>query len=121
MDKDFKELQDFFVGTLLSDWDPFSICRIPVQVSSQQQQVLVQAHVPGYKRDELLIDVQGSRLIITGDSKTPDAFKCPKFEKRIRLGADIDPSKVTAKLEDGILSVTLGKEALLNAKRIKID
>jgi HSP20 family protein len=93
---------------------------------------LVKANLPGIAKENIAIEVDGNKVKITA-SPTPETLASEgeklirreryagKFERQFTLSADIDSDAVSAKLEHGVLAVTLPKKVVLAAKRISIQ
>lgn len=71
--------------------------------------------LPGYAKEEVSIQIEDSVLTVTADSKT-------RGKASLDLTLDeIDESKVSAKLEHGILRITLPQIPKPAAKRVLIS
>jgi HSP20 family protein len=70
--------------------------------------------VPGVKPEDITVQVEqnGSALHLSGGRKIQrgDEVIETRFEKRFRLGRNIDASKITANLSDGVMIVTAPKD-----------
>ncbi len=94
-----------------------------------QDSLTVRAEVPGFNTKELEINVEPNRLTIVGKhepqeekkkSKTIYSEQCAKEILRVvYLPADVDSSKASATLKDGILNIELPKAA--HAKTVRIE
>lgn len=84
----------------------------------------IDAEVPGVKKEDLKVELQGDTLVISGDKKSyieqnKDQYKVVersngKFSRAFTLPQDADKSKIISKLEDGVLKIDIGKQK--NAK-----
>jgi HSP20 family protein len=102
-------LDHWFAGT--RGWLP------AVDLIRAPGEVLLRADVPGVKSDDLRIEVDGATLTISGARPEPDAAvewsylreerRCGPFSRSLALPGRIDAAKVDARLQDGILEVTL--------------
>jgi HSP20 family protein len=91
---------------------------------------IVTAEVPGVRKEDLSIEVKGDLVRIAGERKpdfTPQEVSVHrmereyvKFDRTIKVPVAIDPEKVTASCEDGILTLTLGQREESRARRISI-
>ncbi len=80
----------------------------------------IDAEVPGVKKEDLKVELQGDTLVISGDKKSyleqnKDQYKVVersngKFSRAFTLPQDADKSKITSKLEDGVLKIDIGKQ-----------
>jgi len=87
------------------------------------------AEVPGIKKEDLGVKIQGNYLEISGKRAfaAPEGYKVHRseredmtFTRSFTLPADIDPDQAAAKLENGILTLTLPKAATAKARQISI-
>jgi len=102
-------LDHWFAGT--RGWLP------AVDLIRGPSEVLLRADVPGVKSDDLRIEVDGATLTISGERPEPDAAgewsylreerRCGLFSRSVALPGRVDAANVDARLEDGILEVTI--------------
>jgi HSP20 family protein len=96
------------------------------------QSYQIKANLPGIAKDDINIEIDGNTVKITASSATqmaaPEGEKwlrkeryTGKFERQFTLSADIDADGVNAKLEHGVLALTLPKKSVLAAKKISIQ
>jgi HSP20 family protein len=91
----------------------------------------IKANLPGIAKDEINIEIDGNNVKITASQ----ALEAPaegekwlrkerytgKFERQFTLSTDIDADAVNAKLDHGVLTLTLPKKSVLAAKKISIQ
>lgn len=92
---------------------------VPAEISEADDQVVVRADVPGFTKKDIEVRVEPHRLIISGSREQVHDQKKRKTlysERRsdevfrmIHLAEEIDPDKVKATLQEGILEVALSK------------
>jgi len=78
---------------------------------------IIHAELPGVDKDAIHIEVQDGVLILKGEMKPlPEGQKshrserrCGKFERRIELPKGVDPTKITASYNNGILEIVIPK------------
>jgi HSP20 family protein len=102
---------------------------VHMQVSESDDALTVQAEVPGFEAKELDIQVQGDRLTISGKHEAREETKkgktiyseCSANEvfRSITLPADVESSKVTATLKDGVVTIELPKA--VPAKSVRVE
>jgi HSP20 family protein len=90
-----------------------------VDVIDRDDEVVVRAEVPGYKKEDIEILVSDSSLTIKGEMKTEekeekgDFYRCEisqgSFSRVIALPSEVDESKAKASMKDGMLELTLPK------------
>jgi len=72
--------------------------------------------VPGVQRDQLAIEVDGSVVRITTTEGAPRTYRLA-----YELPAEIDADRAKAKLENGVLTLTLARKKAETLRQIKID
>lgn len=90
-----------------------------VDVIDRDDEVVVRAAVPGYKKEDIEISVSDSLLTIKGETKTEekeekgDYYRCEisqgSFSRMVELPASVDDTKAKATMKDGMLELTLPK------------
>ncbi len=95
------------------------------EVTENDKQFRLAIDVPGVKSDDMKIELEheGRVLHLTGGRKvkTDTSFEDYKFEKRFTLGRDLDTSKITAHLADGVLVLTAPKKEKLPPEKREIS
>jgi len=94
----------------------FSEARKGFKVEEDEKAWTLTLDLPGVAKDELSITIEGSivRIETTKEAKRP-------FKAAYELPQNIDATASTAKLEHGVLTLTLVKEIpLSNARQIEI-
>ena len=89
-----------------------------VDVFETEDAVIVRAELAGVRRGDLRVTVDGDLLRIRGLREGSGAaavrlyqmeIATGPFERCLRVPGDVDRERVTAHLEDGLLTVTLGR------------
>ena len=84
------------------------------EVSENSKQFRLAIDVPGVKPDDIKVDLEndGRVLHMKGHRKVEkeNSFEEYKFEKRFALGNDLDTTRITANLSDGVLILTAPKK-----------
>ena len=95
--------------------------RIDSFVNDECYQVF--AELPGIPKKDIEIKLENAVLTISGEHKTGkgDNASSIKFNRSITVGEGIDPDKVEASLENGLLTVTLPKVKELKPHTIKVS
>ena len=102
-----------------------------VDVYEEGDSFRIHADLPGLKRDEIDITIDGKTLTISGEKKRESETKedgyyraerfYGRFSRSIDLPSSVDTSKIEAKYKDGVLEVTLSKSEEARPKQIKIQ
>ncbi|WP_437229880.1 Hsp20/alpha crystallin family protein [Planctomicrobium sp. SH661] len=126
LDSLFNQAANDFDGGLLEGM------KVPsMDLSETEKTFEVQLDVPGFKPEEVHVELQGDTLLIRGDHKEEKEEKGKTFhriERRsgsirrsIPLPAAVDQEKVIANCHDGVLTVTLPKVEACQAKKIPVN
>lgn len=86
-----------------------------MNIREENQNIELQFVVPGFRREDLTIQVDDQHLVITGQPRQEEIngyvrreFRPAPFEKRFKLTDRVNQDTIQAKVEDGILHVTIG-------------
>jgi HSP20 family protein len=91
---------------------------------------LVELELPGLSRDDVVVQAQGDELLVRGERR-PDACGRPEafhrlerrygpFARGFRFSAEVDPDRIEAQFEDGLLRLTVPK-AGQRSSRVKVE
>ncbi|KKN42800.1 hypothetical protein LCGC14_0709320 [marine sediment metagenome] len=96
-------------------------------IQTTETAVLVRLDLPGMRRDDVKIETEDRQLIIRGTRKPPDDQLDVQerwsgdFERRFTLAEYLDQDNITAKLQDGVLTVTVPRQPEAKPRQIKIE
>lgn len=76
--------------------------------------------LPGYPKEGVSITVTDRTLQLVAEALENHPFG-GKFERQWKLGEDVDAAAVSARLEDGVLVLTLPKRPKSEPQSIKIE
>lgn len=125
-------LNRFFGGRELpatngGGWAPYG-----VDVREDADHLYVEAEMPGFKKDEIDITMENQQLTISAERKTEQTDgqkggdyllrerRYSRFLRSFTLPPTVDDQKVDAKLNDGILTITLNKREETKPRRIEV-
>lgn len=121
--------RDFNLRPALRDWNVEP--RIKVEVTENDADYVVHADIPGIKKEDIKIDVEGNRVSIRAELKRESEEKRGKLlrservygeqQRSFTLAHDIDEGAVSAKYADGVLLLTLPKKAGKAGRQIAVD
>lgn len=118
----FSEMDRLF-SEFLGDRSRFtSRNQFPVDVYSDEHDLNVVAELPGFAKKDISIDLHNAVLSIKASRvrKENGQEHTYHYSRSITVGDDINASKVTAKYQDGVLTVNLPKREERKPKSIKI-
>ncbi len=99
-----------------------------VDISESEEGLVLYADMPGVTKDNLDIDIREGVLTVTG-TVAPERdnlrlvhgeYEIGGFQRRFTLGEKIDQEKIEAKLENGVLRLTLPKAEAHKPRKITI-
>ena len=117
------------------DWTPMEAAPtawVPlVDIFEENDRIRLVAEVPGVKPEELKISVEGNLLTIKGAKEQVAEEKAEKvhryereygaFSRTFTLPVTVEPEKIKAAYENGVLTVTLPKVEAAKPHLIKIE
>jgi HSP20 family protein len=105
--------------------------RIKVDVTEQNGSFAVKAEIPGVRKEDIDVRVEGNQVTISAEVKSEKEEKkgtrvlrreCQQgyASRTFTLGSALDEGKADAKYENGILNLTLPKKASTADKRVTV-
>jgi len=105
--------------------------RIKMDVKEADGSYLIKAEIPGVKRDDIHVTIEGNRVSISAEVKQEKEAKegervirCERSygmtSRSFNLADEVDQSKAQAKYTDGVLELTLPKKPGSSRKEIPI-
>ena len=83
----------------------------------------VKVELPGVKKDDLRVELENSVLTVAAKraTKAADGEEDAEFTRSLSLPDGVDPARITAAYENGVLKVTLPKPEAVKPRRITIN
>lgn len=104
---------------------------LAVDVTSDENNIIVRAPLPGFKAEDVDISVQGNILTITAESKSKQEAKQEnrhiqeirygKYVRSVLLPDEVVADDTDASLKDGILTVKLRKKQPSPTQKITVN
>ena len=105
---------------------------IRMDVKENDQNYEVHAELPGVKKEDIHVHVEGNAVSITAEVKQAHELRegerllrseryYGKVSRSFQLGQEIDDAKAVARFNDGVLTLSLPKRMAASAKRLTID
>jgi HSP20 family protein len=99
-----------------------------VDIEELEDAYVVEAEVPGVKREDVNIEVSGNELTISGEIKVREregvirrrTRRVGEFEFRVLLPNEVNAGGIDAKLNDGVLTVRIPKAERAQRRRIEV-
>jgi len=135
----FNPLEDTFENWFrgVPVWLPNPETRAPaptqfrMDVSENDTEYRVLAELPGVKKEEISITINGNEVAVSAEVKHEKDVKngetvlraeryYGKIQRAFTLGHEVDEATAQAKYSDGVLELTLPKKTLAAAKRLAV-
>ena len=113
-------------------WDPSGQRggHLPLDIYTTKDAIVIRASVPGVDPDDVEITVEGSTVMIRGETKPEKAeegatwlvqeHRFGAFARTIDLAMPVQADKADAKFENGVLTLTIPKAEEIKPKIIKV-
>jgi len=122
----------FTQGSSLSQWSGEGTLSPRLNVSENDTAFEVQAEMPGVKKEDVKVAIENQRVTIEGESKRESEQRegesvlysersASKFLRSFMLPVEVDETNAQARMEHGVLTLTLPKKQGTQATRIQIQ
>jgi len=101
-----------------------------VDLAEDDTRIHVRAELPGIDPQDVDVSVSEDRLVISGEKKAQREAKgegwmhressCGSFSRSIPLPESVDPGKVTARYDKGVLTVELAKSPSSASRKVPV-
>ena len=99
-----------------------------VDIYETENELVLTADLPGAKAEDIQTDVRDNQLTLTAKVGATDSKWKPVYQeyavghylRQFRLGQQIDQTKITAELKDGVLTLVLPKVDNARPRKIQI-
>ena len=95
-----------------------------VRIREEDKKVIIEFLVPGWKKNDLLLSLDEQKLTLTSAIKNEKEqngwFQNNNLNFEIQLGQNLDTTKTNAKLEEGVLTVSIPVSQKTKGRNIKI-
>ena len=124
-------LKGFFVRPMSLDSQP-GIQQVRIDVSEDDGAYSVRAEIPGVKKEDINVTIDGNQVAIAADVKRNHEDKQAgkvlrseryygKVYRTFSLAQDVDEGSAQAKYNDGVLDLRLPKKAAASARKLAIQ
>lgn len=122
----------FFVRPVDFNGNQAQAPSIKMDVKEQGESYLVHAELPGVKKEDIHVVVDGNLVSISAEVKQDKEVKdgervlrseryYGKVSRSFQLEQDLDDAKASARFNDGVLELTLPKRIASPSKRLAIE
>jgi len=102
-----------------------------LNIWNDEESAYITAELPGYDRTDFNATVVGDTLVLSGERKAPELGEnenlqrqeriLGRFERSIRLPFPVEQNKITAKYQNGVLSMTFPRAEEDKPRQIEIQ
>jgi len=121
----------YFVRPVLSEGRD-ATPRLKIDVAEQDGAFKVQAEIPGVKKDDIQVTIDGDQVSISAEVKQEKDVEegervvhserhYGKVSRTFRLGYEVDEAKAQARYADGMLELVLPKKANTSHRQLTIQ
>jgi HSP20 family protein len=125
MDRAFDSRADEGSSVATSDWVP------AVDIKEEKDSFVIVADIPGVDPKDIEVHMENGMLTIKGEKESEkkeerEGYKRVErsfgsFYRRFSLPDTADAEKITAKSNNGVLEVTIGKQEQVQPRKIAVD
>ena len=128
----FGDIDDLFKGYWVRPLVKHAEPEVKIDLSEDDKAYIVHAEIPGVKKEDIKVQVEGNQVSISAEVKQEKEEKKDKKVLRTEryygrvfrsftLGQDMDHNAAKAKYSDGVLELTLPKKPGATAKEISVS
>ena len=124
----FREMQREFQRQFRSFFQPTQT--FPVDLSETENEIIIRADLPGFKKDEIDVEAYEDRILISAKRKREKVEKGENFYRRersagelrrmITLPEEVNIEKAKVDFSDGVLEIKLPKKEKKKEKKVKL-
>jgi HSP20 family protein len=122
----------FLVRPVMGEGGQPQIARMKIEVAENKDAFTVKAEVPGVKKEDIQVNIDGDQVSISAEVKQEKEVKegervvhseryYGKVARAFRLGHEIDEAASSAKYADGVLELVLPKKTAAKSKQIAVQ
>jgi HSP20 family protein len=119
-------IENFFSSDVLP-----SRCTVPaLDIVEQENEIVVNAELPGVKKEDVKITFENNILTLSSEQKPSEVsekdtvllkeIRNSGFDRSVKFGYQIDATKISAEMSDGVLTITLPKAEEAKPKQIEV-
>ncbi len=102
-----------------------------VDITENEHEIVLEAELPGMKKEEIDVQLNGDTLTLRGERKIESSEKGEQYlrverqygawQRSFQIEIPIDVQNITADYKDGVLTIRLPKAAATKPRRINIS
>lgn len=109
------------------EWDWLPV----IDMYETEAGLVIQAELPGVAKEDVSVELKNNLLTLRGQRRTDGDIETRRYVRRERafgtfqrtftLNEAVHPEKIIARFKDGILTIEIPREDVLQPKTIKVD
>ena len=132
LDESFDDLfKGFFLRPMRFE-QPAEPARVKVEVKEDDKSYIVHAEIPGVKKEDIQVSIDGNQVAISAEVKRQKEDKqgekvlrteryYGKVYRAFALAQEVDQESAQARYENGVLELTLPKRAAASTRKLTIQ
>lgn len=127
--RDFWSRPAWMPALLEGEFEPIERARMDVVEKGANYEITVE--LPGVKKEDINVSIDGSRVMISAETKTEKQKKegekviyaersAARYARSFELPAEVTEAGADAHYENGVLTLTLPKKSAVQAKRLPV-
>ena len=122
---------DDFFNRVYEDESDRDVKAMAMDIVEQEKEFELMANLPGFKKEDVKISVHDNQLLIEAkcenkkEEKKGTMYRCERYSGNYRrnlyLPDNADVAKIQAKMEDGVLKLSIPKQEATPQKEIVIE
>ncbi len=128
--REMRQMMDMLERDLLPFDDEVATNPLALDISSDEKSVIIRTAVPGVKEEDINIEVKDNVLNISAETRFEQEDKQEnwhrrelrygRFSRSVRLPEDVKSGEADAQLENGMLTITIPRQAPSPAQKIAV-
>jgi HSP20 family protein len=106
-------------------------CTVPaMDIVEQENEIVVNAELPGTKKEDVKITFENNILTLSSEQKPAEVsekatvllkeIRTSGFNRSVKFGFQVDATKISAEMSNGVLTITLPKAEEAKPKQIEV-
>ena len=122
---------DFFNRVFEEESSEENFRAMAMDITEYDKEFTIKANLPGFKKDNVKISVHDNQLMIEAvcneqkEEKKGTVYRCERYSgsyrRNLMLPENADINKISAKMEDGVLYLSVPKKEATPKQEITID
>jgi HSP20 family protein len=110
--------------------DASAVCQTPlIDIHEEPEGLILEADLPGASEEDVIIQVEDNVLSLRARVTPPvpegartlhEEYRCGEYQRSFILSDEVERSRITAELRNGVLRLTLPKAERAKPRRIEI-